>query len=692
MKNSTKISRRVVEFLRLIEAAVHPERPEKKMWEWADENVIVPDIVGSPYPGRLDSGRLPMMRGFLERLELQRVRFFHLCKSARTGGSLFLGIVPVLHKIATWPGPILWLDPTRKTAARLSRQEIQPFIRACKATNSLRILTKKAWTTLEMIFKTCTLGIMGAGSVADLGGRQAEQIIVNEKDKIPAKARAEAPPGLLVLVRSKLFRRTRKIIGNSTPTVESGETWGDFLSGSQLYGYLPCPECLGYQPLAFFKEPAQPEKWMRIESDDPLLIGHEIERSDRHRVELSADTQRKNYPVIKHAHDARGGYLVQGIPGTGRIWWPPELQDKKSKIWNVDEVERQARYECVFCEAKIPQEKLNWMNARYALRSHRPEAPADTESAHIWAAYSPMDLGWGGLAKKYLLSLGNVAKMHDCYNSDWGRPFERTPTRITRKTIELIQSRTPIKYERANPLDPEDPCKLPIRPCFITMSRDVQQTEMWWEQWAWAADGSAWLLTWGSCVSDKEIVDISNRVWTYDFRDGSPPELHTTWKGISDSGYKAKRPAGVYRFVHEQGGRWIASRGGALQAGKEKPIFETSIEFNYDGGQVTIPFVHYNDDQMKEHLYRFVIKERHHMRCLPVKLDDLFLDQVTSEHLAAVKLHDGRTAHEWRVGVDPHLGDCWKMNEIFHFIFSPEILQAMRARQDASRQKIGKLG
>jgi phage terminase large subunit GpA-like protein len=681
-----KLRPKAVDLFRDVVGSILIPKPRQHMDEWADENIIIPDIVGSPYPGPLDSGRLPMMRGLLRRLELRRVRFFELCKSARTGGSLFLGIIPVLHKIATWPGPILWLDPTTKTARRLSRQEIQPFIRACKPTNALRILTKKAWTTLEMIFKTCTFGLVGAGSVADLGGRQAELIIVNEKDKIPAKSRAEAPPGLLVRVRSKLFRRTRKIISNSTPTLESADTWGDFIGGSQVHGYLPCPECGGYQPLTFFRESAQPDKWMRIDDDDPLLIGHEIKKSDRHGVDLSPDTQRKNYPVIKRANDRIGGYLVQGIPQTGRIWWPPELQDKKSKVWNVDEVERQARYECAFCEAKIPQEKLNWMNARYALRSHRPEAPYDTESALIWAAYSPMDLGWGGLAKKYLLSIGNIAKMHDCYNSDWARPFERTPTRITKKTIELIQSRTPIKYERANPLDPEDPCKLPIRPCFITMTRDVQQTEMWWEVWAWAADGSGWLLAWGSCVSDKEIVDISNRIWTYDFGDGTPNELHTTWKGISDAGYKAKRPAGVYRFVHEQGGRWIASRGGALQAGKEKPIFETSIEFNYDGAQVSIPFIHYNDDQMKEHLYRFVIKERHHLRCLPVKLDDLFLDQVTSEHLAAVKMHDGRTAHEWRVGVDPHLGDCWKMNEIFNFIFSPEILAAMRARQDAVRR------
>ncbi len=54
-------------------ATVLPMPRQKKMWQWADENIIVPDIVGSPHPGPLNSGRLPIWRGFLKRLELQHV-------------------------------------------------------------------------------------------------------------------------------------------------------------------------------------------------------------------------------------------------------------------------------------------------------------------------------------------------------------------------------------------------------------------------------------------------------------------------------------------------------------------------------------------------------------------------------------------------------------------------------------------
>jgi phage terminase large subunit GpA-like protein len=337
------LGEKAIELFRGVIVPVFTPRPRQSMADWADANVIVPEIAGSPYPGQLNSNRLPMWRGLLRRLEQRRIRFFNLAKSARTGGSLFFGIVPVLHKIVTRPGPILWLDPTTKTARRLSRQELQPFIRACRATNELRIRDRKAWTTLEMIFKTCTFGVVGAGSVADLGGRQAEMIIVNEKDKIPAKARAEAPPGLLVLVRSKLFRRTRKIISNSTPTLESAETWGDFLAGSQTFGYLPCPECHGYQPLTFFKEPAQPDKWMRVEDDDPILIGYEIEKADREGVELPADSARDAGGVTvtpttsatsTEVDGDNGGNGYPHAEGVGCKGYAPEAGKQSSKDAN----------------------------------------------------------------------------------------------------------------------------------------------------------------------------------------------------------------------------------------------------------------------------------------------------------------------------------------------------------------------
>ncbi len=201
---------------RLIRATLTP-REKKPVAQWYSENIEIPLIVGSTRPGPLNMDLMPQWGRLLDIAYRPRVRLFDLCKGARIGGTLMFGIGPVLHKMSEWPGPILWIDPTRKTAVRLSRQEIQPHIKECAATNRLRIPTKTHWTALEMILKTCTFGIVGAGSVADLGGRQAEMIIINEQDKIPNKHRTEAPPKQLAKIRAKQFKES----ASSTSSVPS---------------------------------------------------------------------------------------------------------------------------------------------------------------------------------------------------------------------------------------------------------------------------------------------------------------------------------------------------------------------------------------------------------------------------------------------------------------------------------------
>jgi phage terminase large subunit GpA-like protein len=326
------------------------KRSRRRVVDFYRDEVKIPLIVGSRYPGKMNPDLMPQFGTLLDRIYRPQVRFFDLCKGARIGGTLYFGIGPVLHKIVEEPGPILWLDPTRKTAMRLSRQEITPYMQDCGAVMKRAILTKTHWTALEKIFTTCTFGMVGAGSVADLGGRQAEMIIINEQDKIPSKHKVEAPPKQLAIVRAKQFRDTCRIFGNSTPTLESGLAWGDCLAGSQLYCYVPCPHCLKKQRLTFFQEEGNPDKWMRVDAP-PTGPDAEV------------------YSEVKRAPDGRG-WLVKGIPGSGRFWWPQKLKDNQTKRWNVDEVAKQTKYECVFCTAKIERKKLNWMLRRHEWRSH----------------------------------------------------------------------------------------------------------------------------------------------------------------------------------------------------------------------------------------------------------------------------------------------------------------------------------
>jgi hypothetical protein len=671
-------------FVEAIRTVLKP-RDRKPVWQWYDENIEIPLLVGSTRPGPLNTGIMPQWRSLLEIVYRPRIRSFDLCKSARIGGTLMFGIGPILYNLAEECLPALWIDPTRKTAIRLSRQELQPHIRECRATNRLRIPSKTHWTALEMIFKTGTLGIVGAGSIADLGGRQAGVIVVNEQDKIPNKHRAEATPKLLAKIRAKQFIKdgTAKIFGNSTPTLESGLTWGDFLAGSQRWCYVRCPECERRQRLTFFSEPAEPDRWMRLD-----------EYPDPKDLTL--------FSGCKPAEDGRG-WLVRGIPATGKFTWPKRCKDNRDKSWDVDAVGRETSYECAHCHTHLSQKKLPAMLRTAQWWAHNPTAPEDHESAQHWGAYSPFE-DWGYFSKKWLLAQGSAARIHDFFNSDLGLPYVATPTRITKKSLELLQQASP-RYERQNPDDPDAELRLPALPACITMHVDVQQTEFWWTICARMPDGAMYLLAWGNCGSFAEIEKLSNRVWKFDHgetimrEDGHtapmPPELRfeefTVFTGIIDTGYKAKRQGGVYEFLHDQGGRWNGWKGGAFGLlSREKPITEETVTFNYPGkGQCDVPVIKGNDFIVKEQLYRFTIKERRPPALyLPIDLDEHLVTQITSEHLTKRKMPDGRNEDVWQVGdVEPHLGDTLKEGIALSNILEAPILTRIRAKLDEQRAR-----
>lgn len=655
--------------------------PQQKIWEWLDQNVVVPRTVGSRAPGPLDTGLMPQWRGLLEKYSDRRVRYFTLCKSARVGGTLFFGICLILEKIARNPGPIGWLDPTRKTAVRVSRGEIEPYLLACAPVRAVSIFTKTFWTALEKIFKTCTFSILGAGSINDLGGRQWQLAVLNEQDRIPNRA-ADAPtPSQEAEARTSQFEDTRKIVRNSTPFRESGLTWGEFLAGSQDFCYVPCPHCGIHQRLTFFKEPAEPDRWMRMDAEP---VGAE----------------RELFSKIKPSADGRG-WLVKGVPGTGRIWWPPECKDRRVNRWNADRVAASARYECVHCETKIRPEHLPWMNDRYQWRSHNIFAPRDHVSAHISALYSPWQ-SWGAIAKLWILAQGVAAKLHSFFNLVLGLPFISAPTKLTPKHIELIQANSP-RFERQFPEREDAELILPARPVCLTIHADVQQTELWYTMRALMPDGARYVIAWGSCGSFTELDRIAARVWKYDHGESAPPEMRLEEFScylaaglplptcVIDTGYKAKRQGGVYEFLHQQGGRWIGVKGGNFSAlGKEKPITEETITANVPGvGTVDVQVIKFNDHICKEGFYRFVLKERRPPGYfLPILLDEHFITQITSEHLAKRRLPDGRSEDVWQCEIDPHLGDCEKYGEVLCYILEPPLLAAVRIKQDALRAKV----
>jgi len=621
--------------------------PVQKMWEWIDLHVVIPLIVGSIFPGALQTIRTPHLRGLFDLYWSKKCRYFTFAKSARVGGTLF-SICAVLHKIAVWPGPILWVDPTRKTARRFARAEMQPHLMACKTTAQHIIPDKKHWTTLEMILRVCTLGIVGAGSAGDLAGRQAEMVVINEGDKLRNDAKAEAPPGELAVVRSKQFFRTRKILWNSTPTVESGDTWVRFLAGSQHYCYVPCPHCKHMQRLTFTSE----EKEVPFDEDGVLL------------PEGKTRTEKTGCVHFKHC--------------------------KKGEVYDLERVERETKYQCAKCEKLIDHKKLNWMLQKYQWRAHNRHAPADHTSAHTWAAYSVFEV-WGQLAKKFLLARGSLAKLHDFYNSDLGLPFKRFATALSDKDIELIIKKSPDYMLK----------QLPYKPEMLTMTVDVQGFGFWWgiRAWGihWDVEGQpTWsaLIDYGQAVSWDQIEEFAGlklkkdgkrHGYTWTDPDGTE-HFYQVLAGLIDSGFEAQQNKKVYDFCLKHRDVFSPSKGGSRNQLRGKTVTESPV---YDD---QLALVWYYDEHFKQQLYYHVMKERRVHWYLPRDVGTDYIAQLTAERTVEKKLENGSISLVWKVeGTEGnHLGDVEKEQEVLRDGVE-EKFDELREEWEKAREAEGKV-
>lgn len=620
-------------------------RPVQAMWQWIDDHVIIPQIIGSTNPGPLDSSLLPFWRGVWDLFWRRRVHYVTLCCSARVGKTLF-SICCALHKIDVWPGPILWVDPTRKTAVRFSRNEFQPHILECKPVAAKAIMDKVHWTTLEMHFLGCVLGIVGGGSAADLAGRQAELIVINESDKIKHDVKAEAPAQELAIVRSKQFRHTRKILENSTPTTEWGRIWTRFRQGSQHYIYLPCPHCGHMQRLTFFSE----EK------------------------EVPFDDAGKPLPPGEKRTEKTGRFKFEHLKGEGGSY-------------DMQRIERETVYECAACQAEIDQNHQAWMLRRYQLRSHNAKAPADDISVHVWAAYSPFE-GWGLLAKKFLLSRGSAAKMHDFFNSDLGLPFVRRATDIKLDDIDAVIARSPEYHLR----------QLPRAPELLTMTVDVQGDGFWWTIRAWGiawdmTDWPTWsaLIDYGAAVSWAQIEEIAGitadrdgRVNGYTWTDdeGTAHTYHV-WAGLVDSGFEAQQNKKVYHFTLRNADVFSPSKGGGWQHLRGMDTRLAPV----DNDQQDL--VWYYDDGFKQQLYYQCIKEHRVLWWLPRNTGADYKAQLTAERTEERQQPDGSTKLVWIVEGEAgnHLGDTEKMHEVLREKIE-DLFEGLREKRRAENDAI----
>ena len=223
------------------------ERPDPLTWA---EREIVLDPRFSPRPGRFSCDFTPYLRQLHLWFGDRKVRQITFVKSAQVGGTTLLANL-IQYAIAEDPGPILYVTSTADNAKSWSERELMPRIRSCAALRGFLPDDPDLLKKTEMAFTSCTLALRGSNSVNQLASRAIRYLFADETDKWPDASATEAPSLELAMARTNFYRTICKRVLASTPTVETGAIWSQFLAGSQHRYHVACRSCGAEQHLEF---------------------------------------------------------------------------------------------------------------------------------------------------------------------------------------------------------------------------------------------------------------------------------------------------------------------------------------------------------------------------------------------------------------------------------------------------------
>lgn len=659
----------------LIRATIKP-RPRTRIVDWIDANVVIPEESGSTNPGKMRTGRFPVFRGLCDLAQQRGVHYFTFCASARVGKTLF-SICLVLYWIAERFGHVVWLDPTRKSAVKFVRSELESFLLQCKPVRAIAVITKKLWTTLEKSFRGKLLRLVASGAEADLHGFQAELAVINEADRCRHAIDRDSASEDKIIARTRQFAATRLILRNSTPG-EGGELspiWQQFLKGSQHYCYVPCPCCTERAAAAGQArewEGDLPTGWSPLTREGTLAGWQRLSFFvDKKLVPFDADLRPlvdaagKLLPREQWREETTGAVSFEkfAIMEERRRLDDPTQTEMVRVGWLLDEVETGATYRCAHCQADLEWVELAWMLPRYRWVAHNPFASRDHISAHLSALYSPFEF-WGIIAKEFLEAKGNLGALLKVWNLSFGLPLTRSRTAIKEDDLDRCIARCPVRYVQG---------QIPLEAEVLTGTVDCQGEQFWFTIRAWGVlwdhpELPTWsaLVDWGEAVSWRQILELfglcedSNghvRRFTFTRPDGTVREYCVT-RALVDSGFEAETNKKVYEFCLQNSDVFSPYKGGDQSKTRGNTIRPTPIMDDQ------LDLIWAWSDYFAADLYYTCIRDGVTVAgpvhwWLPTNIDRHYREQLTNERQVE---ENGKVI--WKAFGPNHLGDDEKMQRV----------------------------
>jgi hypothetical protein len=217
--------------------------PECSIWEWAEENVIIPPRIPTNYPGAYRSDIAIYTRDFLDMIKAPNVKTIIIEKGAQTGMTQ-AAYIALAYWCAVDPGPCLVVYPSEDIARSMSEIRIMPMFEESPALAALIPHDRKTrWTKLQYNLRKNVVNFVGSNSPAQVGSRPIRYAITDEEDKFPRQIKEEADTVELVGQRLKTYRQRARWLRISTPTTSTGHIHRAYMSGDRRRLFLPCPKC-----------------------------------------------------------------------------------------------------------------------------------------------------------------------------------------------------------------------------------------------------------------------------------------------------------------------------------------------------------------------------------------------------------------------------------------------------------------
>lgn len=216
--------------------------------EWAEKYRML-DSKTSAMPGPWRNEKTPYLKEIMDEFINYDTEEIIFCKPSQVGGTEamqnMLGYV-----IQQDPSPTLIVYPTDTLAESISKNRLEPMIRASKPLRKL--YNENESSKLELQFDGMYLSLNGANSPSALSSKAIKYLFLDEVDKYPGASKKEADPIRLARERTKTFTNQRKIYMTSTPTLQTGHIW-QALQGADIekHYFVPCPHCGEYIELKF---------------------------------------------------------------------------------------------------------------------------------------------------------------------------------------------------------------------------------------------------------------------------------------------------------------------------------------------------------------------------------------------------------------------------------------------------------